>query len=78
MSDSLIGNNIRRLRMARNMTQRELAENLRISVQAVSKWERGCTYPDIFMLVPIARIFDISLDELFGYDKIEYEKNSTV
>ena len=78
MSDSLIGNNIRRLRMARNMTQRELAENLRISVQAVSKWERGYTYPDIFMLVPIARIFDISLDELFGYDKIEYEKNSTV
>jgi transcriptional regulator with XRE-family HTH domain len=64
--------------MERNMTQRELAWHLQVSVQAVSKWERGYTYPDISMLSPIARIFYVSLDELFGYDKIEDEKNSTV
>jgi DNA-binding XRE family transcriptional regulator len=61
-----LGRNIRRLRMERNMTQRELAWHLKISVQAVSKWERGCTYPDLSLLLPIARLFSVTLDELFG------------
>ena len=61
-----IGHNIRRLRLERNMTQRELAWYLRVSIQAVSKWERGCTYPDLVLLLPIARLFSVTLDELFG------------
>ena len=61
-----LGRNIRRLRMERNMTQRELAWHLKVSVQAVSKWERGCTYPDLSLLLPIARLFSVTLDELFG------------
>ena len=63
-----LGSNIRRLRKEREMTQRQLAYHLRVSVQAVSKWERGCAYPDIALLVPIARLFSVTLDELFGND----------
>ena len=63
-----LGRNIRRLRMERNMTQRELAWHLKVSVQAVSKWERGCTYPDLALLLPIARLFSVTLDDLFGRD----------
>lgn len=63
-----LGRNIRRLRMERNMTQRELAWYLKVSTQAVSKWERGCTYPDLALLLPIARLFSVTLDELFGRD----------
>jgi putative transcriptional regulator len=48
------------------MTQRELAWHLRVSVQAVSKWETGISYPDLTLLLPIARLFSVSLDELFG------------
>ncbi|MBR7082755.1 MAG: helix-turn-helix transcriptional regulator, partial [Clostridia bacterium] len=42
-----IGENIKRLRRERNVTQEQLAEVLNISTAAVSKWERGETYPDI-------------------------------
>ncbi|MBQ8717786.1 MAG: helix-turn-helix transcriptional regulator [Clostridia bacterium] len=48
------------------MTQRQLAYALRVSVQAVSKWERSESYPDLTLLVPIAELFDVTLDELFG------------
>ena len=49
-----LGRNIRRLRLARNMTQRELAWHLRVSVQAVSKWERERAYPDLALLLPMS------------------------
>jgi len=63
-----IGDNIRRLRREMNITQEALAEWLNLSVTAVSKWERGETYPDITLLFPLAEFFGISLDELMGYD----------
>ena len=61
-----IGYHIRRLRRLRGMTQRQMAERLRISMQAVSKWERGLGYPDVTLLPLIADLFCVSLDELFG------------
>ena len=61
-----LGSNIRRLRISCGMTQGELAQHLCVSVQAVSKWERGYSYPDTSLLLPIAEKFDITLDELFG------------
>ena len=61
-----VGQNIRNLRLACGMTQRQLAYKLRVSMQAVSKWERGQAYPDMSLLVPIARLFSVTLDELFG------------
>ena len=48
------------------MTQRQLAWQLGVSTQAISKWERGYTYPDITMILPLAELFSVSLDELFG------------
>ena len=61
-----LGHNIRRLRLEHAMTQRHLAYHLRVSVQAVSKWERSKTYPDVTLLPVIADPFSVSLDELFG------------
>ena len=69
-----IGENIRRLRMAHGLTQRGLAHHLRVSAQAVSKWERGYAYPDLPLLVPIAELFSVSIDELFGYEKKQLKK----
>ena len=60
-----LGQNIRRLRIEKNMTQSELAYHLHVSAQAVSKWERNCAYPDLALLLPIARLFSVSIDELF-------------
>ena len=66
-----IGKNIRRLRRKKEMTQSELALLLGVSVQAVSKWERECSYPDIALLLPIAELFDTTLDEIFGRSNVK-------
>ncbi len=61
-----IGEKIFQLRRKRDMTQEMLAEQLVISAQAISKWERGIANPDIEMIPRIAKLFDISADELLG------------
>lgn len=66
----LIGENIRRLRRERELTQEEVAAHLGISFQSISKWERGDGYPDITMLPSLANYFDVSVDELIGMNKI--------
>ena len=62
-----IGENIKRLRRSRGMTQEQLADILNISNAAVSKWERGDSFPDITLLFPIADYFGVSVDELMGH-----------
>ena len=69
---SYIGENIKRLRKEKNITQDVLSRHLSISCQAISKWERGETFPDITLVVPIASYFGVSTDELLGVD---YSKN---
>ncbi len=64
-----IGENIKRLRKAKNVTQEQIGAVLGISVTAVSKWERNETYPDITLLFPLAHYFGVTLDELMGYDE---------
>ncbi len=66
----LIGENIKRLRRQRNLTQEEVAAHLGISFQSISKWERADGYPDITMLPSLANYFDVSVDELIGMDEI--------
>ena len=65
-----IGENIRRLRRERELTQEEVAAHLGISFQAISKWERGDGYPDITILPAIASYFGVTADELLGMDRI--------
>lgn len=70
-----IGTNIKRLRLAKGLTQEQLAELLIISTAAVSKWEAKNTYPDITMLFPLAEIFGVTVDELLGYDEAKAEED---
>ena len=65
MKHNQIGNKIRELRMSCNMTQADLGDAVGVSMQAVSKWERGGT-PDIDVLISIARYFGVTMDELLG------------
>ncbi len=68
------GENLKRLRLSKNLTQEKLADFLGVSFQSISKWERGDTYPDITMLPSIASFFDVSVDELLGVDKAKDEE----
>ncbi len=64
-----IGANIKRLRTSKSITQEQLSAAMNVTCAAVSKWERGETYPDITLLQPLAYYFEVSLDELMGYDQ---------
>ena len=61
-----IGSVIRKLRQQKQMTQEELAELLRVSVQTISRWENGINYPDLVILPEIAAIFHVTTDYLLG------------
>lgn len=61
-----MGQIIRRLRKERNMTQDELAEQLGVTFQAISKWENDIGLPDISQVIPLATVFHVSTDVLFG------------
>ncbi|MCB2209357.1 helix-turn-helix domain-containing protein [bacterium] len=57
---------ISELRKEKNLTQRELADQLGVTDKAVSKWERGLSYPDISLLSKLAGIFGINTGELLN------------
>lgn len=63
-----IGNRLSSCRQNRNMTQEELAGRLGITPQALSKWERGVSLPDVFMLAELSRLLKISTDYLLGVE----------
>ena len=60
--------NLSNLRKERKITQENLANYLGVTKAAVSKWELNQSYPDITLLPIIASYFDISIDELLGYE----------
>lgn len=63
-----LGEVVRRLRTERGITQLQLARELNVSPQAVSRWENGSTYPDITLLPEIANFFGVSADLLLGIE----------
>lgn len=63
-----IGQNIKKFRQERGLTQEELAAHLGISFQSISKWERRDGYPDITMLPLLANYFGVTVDHLIGAD----------
>ena len=71
-----MGNTIMRLRKEKGLTQEQLANELGISYQAVSKWETGNSCPDIATLPLLAALFGVSIDALFGLDAPEAEEPS--
>lgn len=62
-----IGEKIKELRRKNDMTQEKLADYLCVTYQTVSKWETGVTNPDLSLIVPLARLFKVTTDELFDF-----------
>lgn len=74
-----IGKRIKELRLSAGMTQEQLAQQLNISAQAVSKWETDTTTPDIQLLPKLSVLFGVSIDSLFSMtddDRMERIENS--
>ena len=60
---------IKDIRKKNNLTQKELADKLGVTYQAVSKWENGKNIPDIEMLKSISEIFNVNFDDVLGTNK---------
>jgi len=71
-----IGETIRHYRKNRELTQAQLAKEVCVSIQAVSKWETGAGFPDTAQIVPLARALHITTDELLHFTdrREEFEK----
>ena len=72
--DIRITENLKNFRKDNGNTQEDLATHLNISIQAISKWERGEGFPDITLLPSIASYYGKTVDELLGCDQIECNK----
>ena len=65
MMNLQIGTQLRAFRLKCNMTQEQLADQLNVTSQTISKWENGLSYPDILLLPELTAILGMTLDELF-------------
>ena len=64
MRKQTLGMMISSLRKEKGMTQLELAEKMRVTDKAVSKWERDLSVPDINSMPKLAEIFEVSVEDL--------------
>lgn len=71
MDKEKTGQLITRLRKDKGLTQKQLADALNVTDKAVSKWERGLSFPDISMLEPISELLDISIMEILAGEKLD-------
>lgn len=62
----MLSNQLKNLRKREKMSQNALAEKLFVSQQAVAKWEKNISTPNPDMLIKIAEIFDVTVDDLLG------------
>ena len=73
-----LGERIYELRNQMNLSQGDLADRLDVSRQSISKWENNMAVPDLDKLIKLCDVFEISLDELTGREKIEKKCNSCI
>lgn len=70
-----LGENMRKFRLAKDLTQEALAEELGVSPQTISRWEGGSSYPDVELLPEIAGYFGVSVDALIGADTVRQKEH---
>lgn len=75
MNTEKVAEQIAKLRKSKGLTQAELGERVGVSFQAVSKWERGETLPDIGVLPDLAKVLETSIDNILlgGERQVEYK-----
>jgi len=70
---TVFSKNLKRLRLAKNLTQEQAAEALGVSTQTVSRWECNTTLPDVTILPKIAALYCVTIDDLYKENSVAYE-----
>lgn len=76
MQRNKIGEFIQTVRKEKNLTQKELGEQIGVSDKTVSKWETGAGIPDTDILKPLCEALDISVNELLSGEKLQIDDYS--
>ena len=71
-----LGSKIKKLRNSKGLTQKDLADQVHVTFQTVSKWENDENEPDISTLRELARLFDCSMDYLLSEDEVEQKEET--
>ncbi|WP_314061797.1 helix-turn-helix transcriptional regulator [uncultured Vagococcus sp.] len=74
--ESYISQNLKVLRKKKGITQQQMAGALFVTPQAVSKWERGESLPDISLVPKLAQLFDVSISTLWEESILDYPNSS--
>ncbi|MEK4252469.1 helix-turn-helix domain-containing protein [Paenibacillus sp. FSL W7-1287] len=64
----MISENLKNLRLRNKLTQEQVAEQIQVSRQAVAKWEKGESVPDLTSSIALANLFQVTLDNLVHYE----------
>ena len=73
-----IGKYIRKKRIEMHLTQKDLAEKLNISFQAVSKWETGSTLPDTSVLLGLSDMLEVTVDQILNAGEFRKSMNKKI
>ena len=70
---TVFSKNLKRFRVAKNMTQEQAAEALGVSTQTISRWECNTTLPDVTILPKIAALYCVTIDDLYKEASMAYD-----
>ena len=70
---TIFSKNLKRFRLSKSMTQEQAAQALGVSAQTVSRWECGNTLPDVMLLPKIAKLYCVTIDDLYKENSSAYE-----
>ena len=70
---TIFSKNLKRFRVAKNMTQEQAAESLGVSTQTISRWECNTTLPDVTILPRIAALYCVTIDDLYKESSVAYD-----
>ena len=73
MTHTILANNFKKYRTAKNMTQEQVAEVLHVNTQTVSRWECNTTLPDVTILPKIAALYCVTIDDLYKENSVAYK-----
>lgn len=76
--NTYFGKNLKNLRKVKGLTQKDLADDLKITFNQISDWEIGRSNPDIEILEKLAEYFNVSVDSLLGRESIQIQKTPSI
>ena len=71
--NSIFCENLKKFRLAKGLTQEQVADKLNVNSQTVSRWECGTTLPDVLTLPELAKLYEVTIDDFYKKSSVAYD-----